>query len=129
MKDSKKSSSSSPVTAPIVTVVGSDLDVVTNSNYLAYLAPNVAAARLAGKQGNENLEDPEDPKDPEDPDDPRDPDDPGEGNDRPSLSDIEIISNEVVFDAAGLPSAKIIFKVRNSSGKVLKAVDARVEKK
>jgi len=127
MKNSKKSSSSAPVTAPIVTVVGSELDVVANSNYLAYLKANVAAARLMGQQSNDGLDDPaDDPAD--DPgDDPGD--DPSEGNDRPSLSDIEIISNEVVFDSAGIPSAKIIFKVKNSSGKVLTAIHSRVEKK
>ncbi len=131
MKNSKKSSSSAPVTAPIVTVLGSELDVVTNSNYLAYLKPNVAAARLMGQQANDGLDDPTNDLD-DDPDD--DPDDgtvdnPSEGNERPSLSDIEIISNEVIFDSAGLPSAKIIFKVKNSSGRMLKAIDARVEKK
>jgi len=131
MKNSKKSSSSAPVTAPIVTVVGSELDVVANSNYLAYLKANVAAARLMGQQSNDGLDDPADDPGDDPADDPGDDpgDDPSEGNDRPSLSDIEIISNEVVFDSAGLPSAKIIFKVKNSSGKVLKAIDARVEKK
>ena len=130
MKNSKKSSSSSPVTAPIVTVVGSELDVVANSNYLAYLKANVAAARLMGQQASEGLDDPEDdPEDAEDPEEPEEPEEPSDGNDRPSLSDIEIVSNEVVFDSAGLPSAKIVFKVRNSSGKMLKAIDARVEKK
>jgi hypothetical protein len=126
MKNSKKSASSSPVTAPIVTVAGSDIDVVANSNYLAYLQPNVAAARFGGKQANDGLDDPEDPEIPDDPDDPEDP---PEGNDRPRLSDIEIVSNEVVFDLAGIPSAKIVFKVKNSSGKMLKAIDMRVEKK
>jgi hypothetical protein len=131
MKNSKKSSSSAPVTAPIVTVVGSELDVVANSNYLAYLKANVAAARLMGQQSNDGLDDPADDPEDDPEDDPADDpsDDPSEGNDRPSLSDIEIISNELVFDSAGLPSAKIIFKVKNSSGKVLKAIDARVEKK
>jgi hypothetical protein len=126
MKNSKKSASSSPVTAPIVTVAGSDIDAVTNSNYLAYLRPNVAAARFGGKQSNDGLDDPEDPEIPDDPDDPEDP---PEANDRPRLSDIEIVSNEVVFDLAGIPSAKIVFKVKNSSGKRLKAIDMRVEKK
>jgi hypothetical protein len=126
MKNSKKSASSSPVTAPIVTVAGSEVDVVANSNYLAYLKPNVAAARFGGKQANDGLDDPEDPVDPEDPEDPEDP---PEGNDRPRLSDIEIVSNEVVFDAAGIPSARIIFKVKNSSARALKAIDVRVEKK
>ena len=135
MKNSKKSSSSAPVTAPIVTVLGSELDVVANSNYLAYLKPNVAAARLMGQQANDSLDElDDDPSD--DPDDGSDDnpddgagDDPSEGNDRPSLSDIEIVSNEVVFESAGIPSAKIIFKVKNSSGKVLTAIHSRVEKK
>jgi hypothetical protein len=131
MKNSKKSSSSAPVTAPIVTVAGSELDVVANSNYLAYLKANVAAARLMGQQANDGLDDPDDSpvNDPDDDPDDSTGDDPSEGNDRPSLSDIEIVSNEVVFDSAGMPSAKIIFKVKNSSGKVLKAIDSRVEKK
>ena len=135
MKNSKKSSSSAPVTAPIVTVLGSELDVAANSNYLAYLKPNVAAARLAGQQSNQELDDPSDNSTVEeiyitgDEIDDEKQEDPSIGNDRPSLSDIEIVSNTVVYDSAGLPSAKIIFKVKNSSGKVLKAIDARVEKK
>ena len=131
MKNSKKSSSSAPVTAPIVTVAGSDLDVVANSNYLAYLKANVAAARLMGQQANDGLDDPDDGpvNDPDDDPDDGKGDDPSEGNDRPSLSDIEIVSNEVVFDSAGIPSAKIVFKVKNSSGKVLTAIHSRVEKK
>jgi len=131
MKNSKKSSSSAPVTAPIVTVAGSDLDVVANSNYLAYLKANVAAARLMGQQANDGLDDPDDDpiNDPDDDPDDVTADDPSEGNDRPSLSDIEIVSNEVVFDSAGIPSAKIVFKVKNSSGKVLTAINSRVEKK
>ena len=135
MKNSKKSSSSAPVTAPIGTVVGSELDVAANSNYLAYLKPNVAASRLAGQQSSQALDDPLD--DPSDAavyvtdDDLGDVTeyDPSEGNNRPSLSDIEVVSNTVVYDSAGIPSVKIIFKVKNSSGKVLKAIDARVEKK
>jgi hypothetical protein len=131
MNNSKKSSSSAPVTAPIVTVAGSDLDVVANSNYLAYLKANVAAARLMGQQANDGLDDPDDDpiNDPDDDPDDVTADDPSEGNDRPSLSDIEIVSNEVVFDSAGIPSAKIVFKVKNSSGKVLTAINSRVEKK
>jgi hypothetical protein len=135
MKNSKKSSSSAPVTAPIVTVLGSELDVVANSNYLAYLKPNVAAARLAGQQSNQELDDPSDDSVVNEvyiTDDDTDNDteyDPSEGNNRPSLSDIEVVSNTVVYDSAGIPSVKIIFKVKNSSGKVLKAIDARVEKK
>jgi hypothetical protein len=39
------------------------------------------------------------------------------------------VSNEVVLDAANIPSAKIVFKVKNSSGVELKAINVRVEKK
>jgi hypothetical protein len=53
----------------------------------------------------------------------------GESKGRPNLSDIEVVSNEVVLDAANIPSAKIVFKVKNSSGVELKAVNVRVEKK
>lgn len=45
----------------------------------------------------------------------------------PSLSDIELVSNTVVYDAAGNPSTTVIFKVRNSSGEPIKAVNARVQ--
>ena len=55
--------------------------------------------------------------------------DPKPKNDRPSLADIEVVSNEVVYDSANNPTAKIVFKVKNSSGVELKAVNVRVEKK
>jgi hypothetical protein len=45
----------------------------------------------------------------------------------PSLSDISIVSNTVVFDSAGNPSVTLIFKVKNSSGETLKGMNARVE--
>lgn len=45
----------------------------------------------------------------------------------PTLSDIELVSNTVVYDAAGNPSATVIFKVRNSSGELIKSVNARVQ--
>ena len=41
--------------------------------------------------------------------------------------DIEVVSNTVVYDAAGNPSSTIVFKVRNSSGEDVKAVNARVK--
>ena len=47
----------------------------------------------------------------------------------PQLSDIQVISNEVVYDSANNPTAKIVFKVKNSSGELLKAVNVKVEKK
>ena len=45
------------------------------------------------------------------------------------IIELFFVSNEVVYDSTGLPSAKIVFKVKNSSGKVLTAIHARVEKK
>ena len=45
----------------------------------------------------------------------------------PSLMDIELISNTVVYDAAGNPSSTVVFKVRNSSGQKVKSVNARVK--
>ena len=45
----------------------------------------------------------------------------------PSLSDISIVSNSVVYDAAGNPTVTLIFKVKNSSGETLKGMNARVE--
>ena len=45
----------------------------------------------------------------------------------PTLMDIEMISNTVVYDAAGNPTAKVVFKVRNSSGESVKSVNARVK--
>jgi hypothetical protein len=43
--------------------------------------------------------------------------------------DIELISNEVVYDAANNPTAKVTFKVRNSSGEMVKAVNVLVQKR
>ena len=45
----------------------------------------------------------------------------------PSLSDISIVSNTVVYDAAGQPSVTLVFKVKNSSGETLKGMNAKVE--
>jgi hypothetical protein len=45
----------------------------------------------------------------------------------PSLSDIELVSNTVVYDASGNPSATVVFKVRNSIGESVKSVNARVQ--
>ena len=45
----------------------------------------------------------------------------------PSLSDIQVLSKDVVYDAAGNPSVQVIFKIKNSSCKKLKGINARVE--
>ncbi len=69
------------------------------------------------------------PKGPEDPEDPKDPEKPGLSRKSPTLMDIELISNEVVYDAANNPTAKVTFKIRNSSGEMVKAVNALVQKR
>ena len=128
--DKKKPSvSSQPNSAALVTVAGSELDFYTNSNYLAYELAQYAAALRQGKLGNDVLGDDgleagegsetgEGEKGGE-----------GESTKRPSLADIQVISNEVVFDTANNPSAKVVFKVKNSSGVELKTIEVRVEKK
>jgi formylmethanofuran dehydrogenase subunit A len=45
----------------------------------------------------------------------------------PSLSDIQVISKDIVYDATGNPSVQIVFKIKNSSGQKLKGINARVE--
>jgi len=131
----KKSTSSQPNTAALVTVVGSELDFYTNSNYLAYELPQFAAAQRQGKLGNDDIDDglseEEETEEEETEEEEKEEEEgeEGETKGRPSLSDIEIVSNEVVLDAANIPSAKIVFKVKNSSGVKLKAINVRVEKK
>lgn len=67
----------------------------------------------------------------ENPDDPKVDD--GSGDSKvirtrvPLLSDISIVSNTVVYDAAGNPSVTLVFKIKNSSGEILKGMNARVE--
>lgn len=45
----------------------------------------------------------------------------------PSSSDITILSQQVVYDSAGMPSITVIFKIKNSSGVELKGMNARIE--
>ena len=127
---SKSSTSSQPVVAPLLTVEGSVLANITNTNYLAFISGSAAAARVRDQQSGDSL-DPEDPEDPENPDD--DDNTPNVNDEEnfsvPQLSDIEVIFNEVEISAAGIPTAKVIFKIRNSSGSKLKAVEARFDKK
>lgn len=131
----KKSTSSQPNTAALVTVVGSELDFYTNSNYLAYELPQFAAAQRQGKLGSDDIDDglseeeEEETEEEEEEEKEESEESEDEKKGRPSLSDIEVVSNEVVLNAANIPSAKIVFKVKNSSGVQLKAINVRVEKK
>lgn len=134
--DKKKPSvSGQPNTAALVTVSGSELDFYTNSNYLAYESAQYAAAQREGKLANDNIDEVglgnEDESTEEQDNESQNGEEgtEGESNARPNLSDIEIVSNEVVLDAANIPTAKIVFKVKNSSGVDLKTIQARVEKK
>ena len=45
----------------------------------------------------------------------------------PQLSDMQLISNSVVYDAAGNPSVTAVFKIKNSSGRELKGINVRVQ--
>ena len=135
----KNSASSQPNTAALVTVPGSELDFYTNSNYLAYELPQYAAAQRQGKLGSDNIDDGiseeqgEELEEEQEVDEGDESDEGEESEERkkntPNLSDIEVISNEVIYDASGNPTAKIVFKVKNSSGVDIKAVNVRVEKK
>jgi len=124
----KSSVSSQPTSPSIVTIMGSDLARITNTNYLSFINPQEAAARSDGGLSSDLTEDPEDPA--EDPEDPEDPEVPEEPTDRPKLSDVQVLTNEAVRDpVTNTLSAKVIFKVMNSSGKKLKAINVRVERK
>jgi hypothetical protein len=141
--DKKKLSvSGQPDAAALVTVDGSDLDFFTNKKHLAYELPQFAAAQRQGKLGSDDIDDAiseeqgEESEEEQEGEEGKDEDEGNEGEESeerkkntPNLSDIEVISNEVIYDASGNPTAKIVFKVKNSSGVELKAVNVRVEKK
>jgi hypothetical protein len=129
----KPSASSQPNSAAIVTVSGSELDFYTNSNYLAFELPQFAAAQRQGKLGSNDIDDDLSEEEEEGSEEEVESEEGEESektkNNRPSLSDIEVISNDVVYDSANNPTATVVFKVKNSSGVELKAINVRVEKK
>jgi len=130
--DKKKLSvSGQPDAAALVTVNGSDLDFFTNKKHLAYELPQFAAAQRQGKLGSDDIDDDLSEEEEEETEEEEDVEEDieEEGNSRPNLSDIEVVSNEVIRGVADIPTAKIVFKVKNSSGVELKAVNVRVEKK
>lgn len=126
---SKPSISSQPHAAAIVTVDGSELDFFTNTNYLAKELPQFAAARNSGGLGSDDIDDNLSEEEEAEEEEETEEEEEEENDGRPSLSDIEVVSNKVVFDAANNPTATVIFKVKNSSGVELKAINVRVEKK
>lgn len=54
-------------------------------------------------------------------------DDELKSNDVPQLEDIEVVENTVYIDDKGITRARLTIKVRNSSGKTLLGVDARIK--
>jgi hypothetical protein len=128
----KLSVSGQPDAAALVTVDGSELDFFTNKKHLAYELPQFAAAQRKGKLGSDDIDDDlseEEETEEEEEEEEEEEGEEGETKGRPSLSDIQIVSNEVIRGVGDLPTAKIIFKVKNSSGVELKAINVRVEKK
>jgi hypothetical protein len=128
----KTPSSSQPVTAPLATIDGSLLANTTNTNYLAFISRGDAALGLIGKQSDFSLDgSEEEPEDPANPDDPNNQDDSTESevaNKAPLLSDIKVLSNEIIFDKTNNPTVKVVFRITNSSGVSLKGVGVRVQK-
>ncbi len=131
MASNKESTTSVGVVAPLTDYA----DGITTY----YLAPHFGRnypVRRDGDVISVSLEDEsfvvegeDDEKKPGGPEDPQDPEKPGLTKKSPTLMDIELISNEVVYDSANNPTAKVTFKIRNSSGEAVKAVNALVQKR
>jgi hypothetical protein len=69
------------------------------------------------------------PDGPDAPEDPSNPEKPNLYRKSPTLMDIEVVSQQIVYDSALNPTARVTFKIRNSSGEPVKAVNVLVEKK
>jgi len=69
------------------------------------------------------------PDGPDAPEDPGNPEKPNLYRKSPTLMDIEVVSQQIVYDSALNPTARVTFKIRNSSGEPVKAVNVLVEKK
>ena len=131
MASNKESTTSVGVVAPLTDYA----DGITTY----YLAPHFGRnypVRRDGDMISVSLEDEsfvvagdDGPDGPDSPENPKDPEKPGLARKSPTLMDIELISNEVVYDASNNPTAKVTFRIRNSSGESVKAVNVLVEKK
>lgn len=125
------SSTNITVDAPIVLYENSPEAQDLNPSYVRLIAGNVVGPFLNSYQSSDGLDTGEENGANEDDDSSGDGSDTGEtGNGvklAPELSDIELVSNEVVYDAAGNPTAKVTFKVKNSSGQDLKAINVKVQ--
>ena len=112
------------VDAPLVFYENSPEAADLNPSFVRLIAGNVVGPFFGGFLGSDDLGTGEPDPEPEDPGD--QPDDPS-GKTSPELSDIQLISNEVVYDAAGIPTAKIVFKVKNSSEQEVKSMNIKVQ--
>lgn len=133
-KDNKESTTSVGVVSPLTDYA----DGITTY----YLAPHFGRSYPVRKDGDitsdsieigifdpDDPDDPKNPNNPKDPQDPEDPKDPVKTKKSPTLMDIELVSNNVVYDSANNPTATVVFKIRNSSGEPVKTINALVEKK
>jgi len=85
-------------------------------DYVKIIPGNVISSFMP----SENFDEPEAPEEPTDPDDPIE-------KKAPDLSDIFLISNTAVTNSSGVATATLVFKVRNSSGKILKGVNPKIQ--
>ena len=99
------------------------ITVYENSKDIAFLDPkkyrSIAGSVLAKYSSSGLLDGSTDYLDTGD----EDPD--GKINDVPQLEDIQLITNEAYIDSKGVTRARLVIRVRNSSGKTLLGVDAR----
>lgn len=123
--------------APIVVYAGSAEEALIAPHKRITISSNVIGAKYFPSTSLYTDEvDPEDiyianSKEKDDKDDEKeednDPESPISLKKAPTLMDIEVVSNTVLYDPSGNPTVKIIFKVRNSSGEEVKSVNARVK--
>lgn len=112
------------VDAPLVFYENSPEAAELNPSFVRIIAGNVVGPFFGNYLGSDDLGTGEPDPEPEQPgDEPEVPSD----KKAPELSDIQLISNEVVYDAAGIPTAKIVFKVKNSSDRQVKSMNIKVQ--
>ena len=120
--------------SPILTTEDSFEAQDINSAFIRTVSGNIVGTFFQNYQSNDTLgtgeEDvADDGSNDEDQDNEKDPGDGSSAGSKlsPQLSDIEIISSTIEYDAAGNPTAKVVFKIKNSSGQELKSINTKVE--
>jgi hypothetical protein len=99
------------------------ITLYTNSKDIAFLDPRKYRAvdgKIISSALGSNLLDSSDIYIDNDPNE-----DDSKTNDVPQLEDIEVVENVTYIDDKGITRARLVIKVRNSSGKTLLGVDAR----